>query len=71
MLRAVFAYTTLRGATSLCPSTRRLQFNKVPQTYQVYVLPSRIPHSPQRFEDTVGLVIERERAQDEIDGLRY
>lgn len=38
---------------------------------EVYVLPSRIPHSPQRFEDTVGLVIERERAQDEVDGLRY
>ena len=35
------------------------------------MLPGRIPHSPQRFEDTVGLVIERERKETEKDGLRY
>ena len=34
-------------------------------------MPGRIPHSPQRFEDTVGLVIERERLRSETDGLRY
>lgn len=38
---------------------------------EVFVLPSRIPHSPQRKEDTVGLVIERERLPEESDGLRY
>lgn len=37
----------------------------------VFLLPGRIPHSPQRESDTVGLVIERERRQDETDGLRY
>jgi len=37
----------------------------------VFLLPGRIPHSPQREKDTVGLVIERERTQDETDGLRY
>lgn len=38
---------------------------------EVFVLPSRVQHSPQRKEDTVGLVIERERLPEETDGLRY
>lgn len=38
---------------------------------ECYLHPSRIPHSPQRFENTVGLVIERERSKEEFDGLRY
>ncbi|GIY85583.1 3-hydroxyanthranilate 3,4-dioxygenase [Caerostris extrusa] len=42
-------------------------------TNQVYVflLPARIPHSPQRSADTLGLVIERERSSSETDLLRY
>ena len=39
---------------------------------QVYLLPSRIPHSPQRPETgSLGLVIERTRYEDEMDGLRW
>jgi len=38
---------------------------------EVFLLPGRIPHSPQREKDTVGLVIERERLPTETDGLRY
>ena len=38
---------------------------------EVFLLPGRIPHSPQREKDTVGLVIERERLLSETDGLRY
>lgn len=39
---------------------------------QVFLLPGRIPHSPQRPQaDSVGLVIERERLEEEKDGLRY
>lgn len=38
---------------------------------EIFLLPGRIPHSPQRKADTIGLVIERERAEDEKDGLRY
>ena len=39
----------------------------------VYLLPSRIPHSPQRPEPgSIGLVIERQRYEHEPpDGLRY
>lgn len=38
---------------------------------EVFQLPGKIPHSPQRFADTVGLVIERERMKTEVDCLRY
>eukprot|EP01134_Creolimax_fragrantissima_P000082 CFRG0082T1 len=39
---------------------------------QVWLLKSRIPHSPQRPEvDSFGLVVERSREQDELDGLRW
>ncbi|XP_787214.3 3-hydroxyanthranilate 3,4-dioxygenase [Strongylocentrotus purpuratus] len=38
---------------------------------EIFLLPSCIPHSPQRQADTVGLVLERERDLEEKDGLRY
>mmetsp|Transcript_62594 Transcript_62594/g.173486 ORF Transcript_62594/g.173486 Transcript_62594/m.173486 type:complete len:315 (-) Transcript_62594:53-997(-) len=39
---------------------------------QVFLCPSCIPHSPQRPEaGAFGLVIERARDEDELDGLRY
>ncbi|GFY48585.1 3-hydroxyanthranilate 3,4-dioxygenase [Trichonephila inaurata madagascariensis] len=38
---------------------------------EVFLLPARIPHSPQRISDTIGLVIERERSWQEQDCLRY
>ena len=42
------------------------------QEGQVFLLPSRIPHSPQRPEKgSIGLVIERERSKNELDCLRY
>ena len=36
-----------------------------------FLLPARVPHSPQRYADTVGLVVERERLLSELDGLRF
>lgn len=39
--------------------------------FKVFLLPGKIPHSPQRKANTVGLVIERERLETETDGLRY
>jgi 3-hydroxyanthranilate 3,4-dioxygenase len=38
---------------------------------EIFLLPPRIPHSPQRFANTVGLVIERVRRPDELDGFMW
>lgn len=38
---------------------------------EIFLLPARVPHSPQRPENTVGLVIERKRRPGEIDHLRW
>jgi 3-hydroxyanthranilate 3,4-dioxygenase len=37
----------------------------------MYLLPPRIPHSPQRPADTIGLVIERHRREGEVDKLMW
>ncbi len=38
---------------------------------EVLYLPPRVPHSPQRFADSVGLVIERKRLPGELDGFMW
>jgi 3-hydroxyanthranilate 3,4-dioxygenase len=38
---------------------------------EIFLLPPNIPHSPQRPANTVGLVIERRRAEGEEDHLRW
>ena len=38
---------------------------------EIFLLPPGVPHSPQRFENTVGLVIERQRLPHEKDGLLW
>lgn len=38
---------------------------------EVFLLPARVPHSPVRFADSVGLVIERKRLPGEQDGLMW
>jgi|EP00161_Ancyromonas_sigmoides_P007767 3-hydroxyanthranilate 3,4-dioxygenase len=37
----------------------------------MFLLPGNVPHSPNRFADTVGLVVERERRPEETDHLRW
>ena len=37
----------------------------------IFLLPAGIPHSPQRPAGTVGMVVERMRAEKEIDHLRW
>jgi len=38
---------------------------------EIFLLPALVPHSPQRFENTVGLVVERRRGDHEQDGMRW
>lgn len=38
---------------------------------EVFMLPARVPHNPIRGANTVGLVIERKRRSDELDGLLW
>ena len=38
---------------------------------EMLLLPPSVPHSPQRFADTVGLVVERKRLDHELDGFAW
>lgn len=38
---------------------------------EILLLPPKVPHSPQRFADTAGLVVERKRLPDELDGFMW
>ena len=38
---------------------------------EIFLLPAGVPHSPQRPENTVGMVIERKRKAGELDHLRW
>ena len=37
----------------------------------VFLLPANTPHSPQRLQNTVGLVVERRRRAGELDALQW
>jgi 3-hydroxyanthranilate 3,4-dioxygenase len=41
------------------------------QAGDIYLLPRNTPHSPQREDHSIGLVIERRRLEGELDGLRW
>jgi 3-hydroxyanthranilate 3,4-dioxygenase len=48
------------------------QFVDIPiRAGEIFLLPPRVPHSPQRFANTVGLVVERQRAAHELDGFMW
>lgn len=38
---------------------------------EIFLLPPRVPHSPQRPADSVGLVLERQRRDGEKDGFQW
>ena len=38
---------------------------------EIYLLPARVPHSPQRPANTIGLVVERKRSEGELDGFLW
>ena len=35
------------------------------------LIPPKVPHSPQRFANTIGLIIEKHRVKGEVDGFMY
>jgi 3-hydroxyanthranilate 3,4-dioxygenase len=37
----------------------------------VFLLPPEVPHSPQRPAGSIGIVVERRRAPDELDGFSW
>jgi 3-hydroxyanthranilate 3,4-dioxygenase len=37
----------------------------------IYLLPPNTPHSPQRMDNSVGLVVERKRREGEVDALQW
>ena len=38
---------------------------------EIFLLPARVPHSPRRPENTVGLVIEKKREPGQTDGFQW
>jgi 3-hydroxyanthranilate 3,4-dioxygenase len=38
---------------------------------EILLLPPRVPHSPQRTANSIGLVVERERRPGELDGFQW
>ena len=38
---------------------------------EIFLLPPNVPHSPQRFESTIGLVIEYKRDEGALDGFQW
>lgn len=38
---------------------------------EIFLLPPKVPHSPQRAAESIGLVIERKRLAHELDGLQW
>lgn len=48
------------------------QFKDIPiKQGEIFLLPAGVPHSPQRFPDTVGLVLEQKRSPGMQDGLAF
>uniref|UniRef100_T1J601 3-hydroxyanthranilate 3,4-dioxygenase n=1 Tax=Strigamia maritima TaxID=126957 RepID=T1J601_STRMM len=60
-----------RGQMVLKVVTNNKLQNVIIKQGEIFLLPARIPHSPQRQENTIGLVIERERTSNEQDCVRY
>ena len=38
---------------------------------EILLLPPQVPHSPQRYPNSIGLVIERKRLPEELDGFMW
>jgi len=38
---------------------------------EIFLLPKNVPHSPQRFENTIDLVVEYKRDEGDLDGFQW
>ncbi len=38
---------------------------------EIFLLPPKVPHSPQRYENTVGLVVEQKRTEGMLDAFQW
>ncbi|MFB6306319.1 MAG: 3-hydroxyanthranilate 3,4-dioxygenase, partial [Flavobacteriales bacterium] len=48
------------------------EFEDIPiKEGEIFLLPPKVPHSPQRYENTVGLVIEQKRPEGVNDALEW
>lgn len=48
------------------------EFKDIPiKEGEIYLLPGKVPHSPQRFANTVGLVVEQKREAHHVDALEW
>lgn len=48
------------------------QFYDIPiNEGDTFCLPPKIPHSPQRFPNSIGIVVERQRKHGEVDALQW
>jgi 3-hydroxyanthranilate 3,4-dioxygenase len=62
----------LEGEMVLKIIDREGRFRDIPlKAGDIYLLPANTPHSPQRFADSVGLVVERQRLEHEHDALQW
>lgn len=65
-------FLQLQGNIELKIKDEKCQEKTIPiPENNIFILPRCIPHSPQRYENTIGMVIERLRDIEELDGLRY
>jgi 3-hydroxyanthranilate 3,4-dioxygenase len=60
----------LEGEMVLKIRNEKGEFEDIPiKKGEMLLLPPKVPHSPQRMENSVGLVVEKKRRDDEIDSL--
>ena len=64
--------STSSKARWCCASRKTARVRDIPiKAGEMFYLPPRVPHSPQRMADSIGLVIERKRLPHEDDGLLW
>ena len=62
-------FLQLEGAMLLRTMQEGLRVDIPIEEGEVLLLPPRVPHSPQRYADSIGLVGERKRLEHELDGF--